>query len=207
LPHYPEWPGNDEAKQHDFSSKKDANDNEILFEDSTKIYLPPSFKEFMRGEDIWLRPDAYIREILHEQETDRLKAEKRRQSKTRKAIRKANLMAMGGVASQDITFEQQQLLDKEINLNLDKSAIKVTKCVIASMQRLETEDEIKKRKEEEEKKAAAEKGAKKKAAPAKGAVPVEDPSDKPQLVSIPIENSLDLGFSMPAYTKWITSQF
>ena len=85
--------------------------------------------------------------------------------------------------------------------------MKVQKCVIASMQRLETEDEIKKRKEEEEKKAAAEKGAKKKAPPAKGAVPVEDPSDKPQLISIPIENSLDLGFSMPAYTKWITSQF
>lgn len=57
------------------------------------------------------------------------------------------------------------------------------------------------------KKAAAEKGAKKKAPPAKGAAPVEDPSDKPQLISIPIENSLDLGFSMPAYTKWITSQF
>ena len=115
-------------------------------------------------------------------------------------------MALGGAPS-DITVEQQQLLDKNINLNVDKASIKVQKCVIASMQRLETEDEIKKRKEEEEKKAAAEKGAKKKAPPAKGAVPVEDPSDKPQLISIPIENSLDLGFSMPAYTKWITSQF
>ena len=73
-----EWPGNDEAKVHDFSCKKDANDNEIPYEDSTRICLPPSFKEFMRGEDIWLRPDAYIREILHEQETDRLKAERRK---------------------------------------------------------------------------------------------------------------------------------
>jgi hypothetical protein len=52
----------------------------------------------MRGEDIWLRPDAYIREILHEQETDRLKAERRKQSRTRKAIRKASLMALGGAS-------------------------------------------------------------------------------------------------------------
>lgn len=120
LPQFPEWPGNDEAKAHDFSCKKDANDNEILYEDNFKFYLPPSFKEFMRDEDIWLRPDAYIREIIHEQETDRLKAEKRKQSKTRKAIRKANLMAFTGT-TQDITAEQQQLLDKEINLNVDKS--------------------------------------------------------------------------------------
>ena len=72
------------------------------------------------------------------------------------------------------------------------------------MQRLETEEEVKKRKDEEEKKAAAEKGAKKKSPPAKGVV-VHDPMDDPQILSIPIENSLDLGFSMPAYTKWITS--
>jgi hypothetical protein len=62
-----------------------------------------------------------------------------------------------------------------------------------------------KRKENEEKRAAADKGAKKKAPPAKGA-PVHDPSDDPQLLQIPIENSLDLGFSMPIYTKWVTSQ-
>jgi hypothetical protein len=49
-----------------------------------------------------------------------LKAERRKQSKTRKAIRKANLMALGGGASQDITAEQQQLLDKNINLNVEK---------------------------------------------------------------------------------------
>ena len=78
LAHFPEWPGNDEAKQHDFSCKKDANDREILFEDPTQIYLPPSFKEFMRQEHIWLRPEAYIREILHESQLDSLKAEKRK---------------------------------------------------------------------------------------------------------------------------------
>jgi hypothetical protein len=36
---------------------------------------------------------------------------------------------------------------------------------------------------------------------------VHDPSDDPQVLQIPIENSLDLGFGMPAYTKWATSQF
>lgn len=43
------------------------------------------------------------------------------------------MMAMGGPASQDISAEQQQLLDKNINLNVDKASIKVQKCVIASM--------------------------------------------------------------------------
>ena len=50
MPHFPEWPGNDEAKQHDFSCKKDAEDKDVIFEDSTQFFLPPSFKEFMRNE-------------------------------------------------------------------------------------------------------------------------------------------------------------
>jgi hypothetical protein len=78
MPHFPEWPGNDEAKQHDFSCKKDAEDKDVIFEDSTQFFLPPSFKEFMRNEEIWLRPETYIREIIHEQEMDKLKAEKRK---------------------------------------------------------------------------------------------------------------------------------
>ena len=89
---------------------------------------------------------------------------------------------------------------------VNRDEIEVNTTVIASMQRLETEDEVKKRKEEEEKKAAAEKGGKKKPAPAKGQ-PVHDPSDDPQVLQIPIENSLDLGFGMPTYTKCATSQF
>jgi len=32
----------------------------------------------MRNEEIWLRPETYIREIIHEQEMDKLKAEKRK---------------------------------------------------------------------------------------------------------------------------------
>jgi hypothetical protein len=29
LPHFPEWPGNEEAKQHDFSAKQDAQGNDV----------------------------------------------------------------------------------------------------------------------------------------------------------------------------------
>jgi hypothetical protein len=36
----------------------------LPFTDETKIFLPPSFKEFMKEDNIWLRPDAYIREVL-----------------------------------------------------------------------------------------------------------------------------------------------
>ncbi len=52
----------------------------------------------MREENIWLRPDAYIREIIHEAETEKLRAEKRKQSKTRKALRKAEMMSLTGQA-------------------------------------------------------------------------------------------------------------
>ena len=103
-------------------------------------------------------------------------------------------------------MEDKALLDKEIVLSVSKDALPVRPCVIASMERLETEEEIKKRKEEAETRAAADKGSKKKAAPAKGGA-AHDPSDDPQMLQIPIENSLDLGFSMPIYTKWVTSQF
>jgi hypothetical protein len=58
----------------------------------------------MRDTEFWLRPSEYIREILYEQELDKLKAERKKQNKTRKSVRKANLMAMGGTP--DITPEQ-----------------------------------------------------------------------------------------------------
>jgi len=31
---------------HDFAAAKDENGEDVLYEDSSKIYLPPSFKEF-----------------------------------------------------------------------------------------------------------------------------------------------------------------
>jgi hypothetical protein len=46
-------------------------------------------------------------------------------------------------------------MNKDISLNINKAQIHVEPCVIASMQRLETEEEVSKRKAEEEEKAAA----------------------------------------------------
>ena len=71
--------------------------------------------------------------------------------------------------------------------------------------RQETEEEVKKRKEEAEKLAAADKNAKKKPPP-KGA-PVADPMDEPQQIKVAVENTMDMGFLMPLYCKWATSQF
>lgn len=114
-------------------------------------------------------------------------------------------------ANQDITHEQQEFLAKDIELYVDRDALPVHPVIMASIQRLENEEEVKKRKEEEERKAIAEKKNVKKPAPPKGkgkeAEFVPDPADEPQLISVPVENSLDLGFSMPSYTKWVTSQF
>jgi len=108
------------------------------------------------------------------------------------------------MGAEDITRAEEELLAQKISLNVDKAAIKINPVVISHLERLETEAEIANRKAEEEKKAEASKTNKKKA-PAKGKEPVIDPSDEPQVLRIPIENSLDLGFSMPAYTKWVTS--
>ena len=66
MPHFPEWPGNEEAKNYDFSLKKHDDGSDANFEDKTKMFLPPSFKEFMRDTNNWLRPEEYIREILYD---------------------------------------------------------------------------------------------------------------------------------------------
>lgn len=77
----------------------------------------------MKGENIWLRPESYIREIIHEQELEKLKSEKRKQSRTRKAVRKAEMMTVTGTTAPAISSDQQVLLDKTINLNVDRSQI------------------------------------------------------------------------------------
>lgn len=74
-----------------------------------------------------------------------------------------------------MTHEEQSLLEGTIKV--DKDAIKVKPIVIQHLDRLETDEELKKRTEEAERKAAADKTAKKKA-PAKGVV-VADPLDEP----------------------------
>ena len=58
LAPFPEWPGNEEAKAHDFTTGcEKTEDGEVLpFKDDTDICLPPSFAEFMRDKDHWLRP-------------------------------------------------------------------------------------------------------------------------------------------------------
>jgi len=135
----------------------------------------------MRDTEFWLRPSEYIREILYDQAMDRLKAERKKQSKIRKSVRKANLMSHG--ANQDITHEQQEFLAKDIELYVDRDALPVHPVIMASIQRLENEEEVKKRKEEEERKAIAEKKNVKKPAPPKGkgkeAEFVPDPADEP----------------------------
>jgi len=71
-------------------------------------------------------------------------------------VRKAELMSLTGAAqAATITADQQELINKDISLNINKAQIHVEPCVIASMQRLETEEEVSKRKAEEEEKAAA----------------------------------------------------
>jgi len=75
---------------------------------------------------------------------------------------------------------------------------------IDSEERKETEEEVRKRKEEQERLAALEKGSKKKA-PAKGQ-PAPDPMDEPQLIRVPVHNVMDMGFLMPLWCKWVTSQ-
>lgn len=95
LPHFPEWPGNEQALGHDFSVGKTEEGDEKQYEDNAKIHLPPSFAEFQRDTNIWCRPGEYITEILHEKAINELKAEKRRQSKTRKNVRKQAMLAMG----------------------------------------------------------------------------------------------------------------
>ena len=60
LAPFPEWPGNEEARNHDFTTgcDKDEEGNAQPFVDNTEIHLPPSFKDHMRDTSIWLRPDA-----------------------------------------------------------------------------------------------------------------------------------------------------
>jgi len=70
----PEWPGNEEAKNHDFKAgfEQDENGNWQKFTEAEpvegvgQIHLPPSFDYFTKGEAQWMRPEQYIREIVYE---------------------------------------------------------------------------------------------------------------------------------------------
>jgi hypothetical protein len=53
YPNIPEWPGNDEAKNNDFTkdaAKAEDGHSYVKYEDHTKLYLPPSYSEFEKNE-------------------------------------------------------------------------------------------------------------------------------------------------------------
>jgi hypothetical protein len=119
----------------------------------------------MKDQCNWLRPEAYIREVIAEEKLKALKAERKRLMRKKKIIRKQNLMSLGAALTGDMTAEELAMLEGKLSVN--KEAIAVKPIVIQHIERLESEEELRRRKEEEERKAAAEKTAKKKP-PAKG---------------------------------------
>ena len=154
----------------------------IKFEDPTQIALPPSFKEYEKGEILWLRPEDYMREIAYDNEMSKRRAEKKQQMKRRKTIRKQSILSIGGGANtiEDSLNQLKKLqeLNDPAGVAMAKEEIQFEMQCIWYDQRHETEEEVKKRKEEAEKLAAADKNAKKKPPP-KGQVPVADPMDEP----------------------------
>ena len=74
-----EWPGNDEAKNNDFT--KDAHKGDdggyTKYVDNTPMHLPPSYQEFEKNEIQWLRPDEYLKEISFEHEQSKRRLERK----------------------------------------------------------------------------------------------------------------------------------
>ncbi len=129
-------------------------------------------------------------------------------NRKKKNLRKQSMLSQSNQSAYDDLKNiaiAEQLQENEPPINRDE--LKYEMLCIAYDERLETEEEVKKRKEEAEKLAAADKNAKKKPPPAKGAPVEADPMDKPQVLKIPVENNMDMGFLMPVYSKWVTSQF
>lgn len=216
LPVLPEWPGNEAAAAHDFKAGFEHHEDGTWskftepepINNVGKIHLPPSFGYFIKDEPMWLRPDDYIREIMFEKEVLRRRQEKKREQRLRKATRKNAILNMATGGDQDLQLQQETELEllRQARAVTVKEDLMPEPRVLRYEERLETEAEIQRRKEAAEKAAAADKGAKKKAAPAKGA-PVADPADEPHTIKVPIDGSLEMGFLMPKYTKWVTSQF
>ena len=91
----PEWPGNDEAKNNDFTKDavKSEDGNFAKFEDHTKIYLPPSFTEFEKNDIHWLRPEEYLREIAYDNEFQKRKMERKLLNRKKKNLRKQSMLS------------------------------------------------------------------------------------------------------------------
>lgn len=79
--------------------------------DETKLYLPPSFKEFMKDQSHWLRPSEYIREVIAEAEQKALKSERKRLMQKKKHIRKQTMLSLGSQPPDDMTTEETKLLE------------------------------------------------------------------------------------------------
>ena len=208
---YPLWPGNlevtelfekektdlEEAMQNLSSDKKDdRSDNEEvkevpedkLFTDEFEFFMPPSFNEFERKCIRWLRPDDYLYEISHDKEVKTTKNDKKG-SASKKGRKSSKMRPESGksVASATKNISKKKRKGNPVNYK-----------IIGYQERPETEDEMLRRKEEEEKVA----GKDKKKAPKKG----QEDEDIPQNIRVAIESNMDMGFLMPTYSKWLTSQ-
>ena len=171
--------------------------DEKLFTDDHWFYLPSSFHEFERKKIKWLRPKDYLYEIIYEKEAKKHKEERKvaRKRRTSKRFRLGSSTNIGGEGSSTNVGGGNRTSKKRIS---PLKNIKVNYKVIGYQERPETEEEMKRRKEEEEKVA----GKEKKKPPKKGA----EETEQPQMVSVAIETNLDMGFLMPTYSKWMTSQ-
>ena len=92
LEMWPIWPGNEEAKAHDFKAgfEEDEEGNWTKFTEVEpkdgvgEVHLPPSFEYFTKGKPVWMRPNEYIKEIMYEKEVQKRRMEKKREYKLRK---------------------------------------------------------------------------------------------------------------------------
>jgi hypothetical protein len=145
---------------------------------------------------------------MYEKEVQSRKQEKKREARLRKAGRKTALQSLTGAIKTESETEQQDtelgLLNQAREIT-NKDELVPEPKVLRYEERLESEAEVAKRKEAVERAAAADKGAKKKAPAGKGAAG-GDPADEPQTLQVPVDGSLEMGFAMPKYTKWLTSQ-
>lgn len=204
---YPVWPGNqevmemfekekveiantlspDDAKDYD-SDKSDDQDvpDDKLYKDDFDFFVPPSFNEFERKRIRWLRPDDYLRVIANEKE-----------NKTKK-LRGSSIKRRRKSSVSHTRLESGTNVADKLNKKQRKPRTIVNYKIIGYQERPETEEEMKKRKEEEEKIA----GKEKKKPPKKG----QEEEEEPQMVKVAIETNMDMGFLMPTYSKWLTSQ-
>lgn len=128
-----------------------------------------------------------------------MKAEKKGGKKERRGSKRFKLDSSTSIPEMNSSITGKAPT-KKTTLKQIKQSMKVNYKVIGYQERPETEEEMKRRKDEEEKLAGKDK---KKPPPKKGGVEEEEP---PQMVSVAIETNLDMGFLMPTYSKWLTSQ-